>query len=642
MSIGCRNWFNENKVLAISALVLILCMGIGCMVYILYGHRLIKEAYEERSIGFLNRIIEGRDIRPLEHYYNYVDKLYLMINLIIGAVVFYIIYSVKLRPDMKLEILVVYVIVTVGGFYFATIREGHNWGGDFSLYIHHAKNIAERIEYEDTGYIYNPSHPSLSPRTYPPIFPLLLLPVYKFFGLNLMIMKIEVILFFLMSLFTIFLVFRTELSSRHLLMMIIAIGFNPYFWDFKDNILSDIPFLFFTYLSIFFINRAYQVNHLRGNQTLYSILVGTLIYLSYGTRSIGIVLIPSLLIYDIIELKRPSRFTIRVILLFVFLMVVQNAFLRSESSYFDQFEITFKVIFKNLVSYNKSLAFIWYNGYSIVFTAALFLIVSALALLGCLTRIKNKVTIFEIFLVLYMAIVIVWPANQGTRFLIPVIPLYLFYAFSGIEKLGSFKGGTLERVVLIALVAAIFFSYATRYEKMDYGSPIREGVAEKEAVDLFHYIKQATDGRDVFIFRKPRVLSLFTGRRASVYHQPEDDGRLWDYFGEIKATHVIVMPSLDNFLCRFVEKYEDRFQEVYSNPQFKVFSIVLRDEVNLDLRKTLKRLDEDQLRTLYLNVCGSFYVDASALLATLMDGTGSCRSYDYRGGAYVEERAILS
>lgn len=474
--------------------------------------------------------------------------------------------------------LAISIILIVSVFYFTTIREGHNWGGDFSMYIRHAKNIAEGTDYKDTGYIYNPFYPYFAPKTYPPVFPFLLALVYKLFGLKLAIMKIEVILFFLMSLFIIFLVFKAELPFQYSLVMIAVVGFNPYFWDFKDNILSDIPFMFFTYLSILLINRAYQsdsLNRSRKIQMLYIILVGISIYLSYGTRGIGIALVPSLLIYDIIKRKRPSRFAIKVTILVVFFIILQNVFLHNESSYFKLLTISYKVIFGNILSYIRSLSNIWNNGFSEVFKIALFVFISGLAIIGCLTRVKSGITIFEIYFVLHMAIVIIWPMNQGTRFLIPVIPLYLFYSFLGVQKISSFHGNKLGISVPIILVVAIFISYAIRYIKIDYG-PIREGIAKKETVDLFSYIKQSTKEGDVFIFRKPRVLFLYTGRRASIYHQPQDDKELWNYFHEIKANYVIVgqvFRSDVTFLSHFVEKYKDHFREVYSNPDFKVYRI---------------------------------------------------------------------
>jgi hypothetical protein len=79
---------------------------------------------------------------------------------------------------MKLHAPVICVLMIVGGFYLATMRQGHSWGDDFSMYIHHAKNIVEGVDYQATGYIYNPSRP-IAPKTYPPILLLLLSPIYN-------------------------------------------------------------------------------------------------------------------------------------------------------------------------------------------------------------------------------------------------------------------------------------------------------------------------------------------------------------------------------------------------------------------------------------------------------------------------------
>ena len=60
--------------------------------------------------------------------------------------------------------IVLALILAVGAFYIATIREGHLWGDDFAMYIHHAKNLASGNAYGDTGYIYNPHYPDIGPR----------------------------------------------------------------------------------------------------------------------------------------------------------------------------------------------------------------------------------------------------------------------------------------------------------------------------------------------------------------------------------------------------------------------------------------------------------------------------------------------
>ncbi len=105
------------------------------------------------------------------------------------------------------------IILFVGIFFILTIRDGHDWGDDFSVYIRHAKNIVERTEYRNTDYIYNPLNP-VSPKTEPPIFPIMLSIVYNFFGLNLYAMKILEIVLFMMVLLLIYILFKDNPSNH--------------------------------------------------------------------------------------------------------------------------------------------------------------------------------------------------------------------------------------------------------------------------------------------------------------------------------------------------------------------------------------------------------------------------------------------
>src|SRR5690349_7572200 len=68
-----------------------------------------------------------------------------------------------------LAVLLAALLVLIGLFHALTLRPGHDWGDDFAQYIHHAKNIALGIDYNQTGYIWNPSFPMLGPQTYPPV-----------------------------------------------------------------------------------------------------------------------------------------------------------------------------------------------------------------------------------------------------------------------------------------------------------------------------------------------------------------------------------------------------------------------------------------------------------------------------------------
>ncbi len=59
-----------------------------------------------------------------------------------------------------------------------TLSDGHGWGGDFALYVLHARNLAEGRAYTDTGYVVNPLNRWHSPSSYPPVYPSLLASLY--------------------------------------------------------------------------------------------------------------------------------------------------------------------------------------------------------------------------------------------------------------------------------------------------------------------------------------------------------------------------------------------------------------------------------------------------------------------------------
>jgi hypothetical protein len=148
------------------------------------------------------------------------------------------------------------------------------------------------------------------------------------------------------------------------------------------------------------------------------------------------------------------------------------------------------------------------------------------------------------------------------------------------------------RYAPIIVAGALILSYSSKYTALDFG-PIREGMERKESKELFQYVRAHTHPDDIIIFRKPRALALLTGRRASIYPRPSDnsstsDGIAWNYFHDIHARYFIVgttawarnVTITDMAWERqFVERYEQRFEEVFSNADFTIYKIVLSDSL---------------------------------------------------------------
>jgi hypothetical protein len=161
------------------------------------------------------------------------------------------------------------------------------------------------------------------------------------------------------------------------------------------------------------------------------------------------------------------------------------------------------------------------------------------------------------------------------RYLFPLLPFYLFYAFLGIRAVSQTKER--ESLAFLAMLGVFLAAYSAQYARLDYG-PIREGITRTETQQFFDHIRKETSDADVFAFRKPKALALFTGRRASALHQDPDDQALWKYLRQIKATHVVwgpgqLEPDYQEFLRGFITRNQDRLQETYANADFRLYKI---------------------------------------------------------------------
>lgn len=466
------------------------------------------------------------------------------------------------------------VVAAVGAWFLFTLRAGHDWGDDFSLYIREAHNLAEGRPYGDTGYIQNPANP-VGPLTAPPVFPLLLAPIFLGFGLNLTAMKALTVACFLGSLLVMFRLFREELPEWWAVALIAILGFNPLFWTFKDQVLSDFPFLFFAYAALSLASRAASSRPGSRRSTVAALGAGIVCYLAYGTRGVGAVLMPALVVTDLCRHRRVTRATGLMLVTCLAFAWLQTVSWHSDRSDALQFSISLKRMTADAWFYTKELRDFWRNGYSGIIMRGLFLAMNGFAIFGLCSTLRRGISRYHVFSLLYLAVILSWPNYQGIRYLFPVIPIYLLYALAGLRALPLWRDEAARTRALRLLMGVIAVSYAGRYTTLEYG-PLREGIARPEAVELFDDIKRRTPPDAVVVFAKPRALSLFTGRRAAPYHWTEGDEGLLRYMGEIGAGYAITGPVFywdTEFFRPFLERHPTRFQPVYANATFTMYRI---------------------------------------------------------------------
>jgi 4-amino-4-deoxy-L-arabinose transferase-like glycosyltransferase len=191
------------------------------------------------------------------------------------------------RLDRKSLLIALLGVITL--FHVLTIRPGQGWGDDWAQYVAHAKNLVEGRSYDDTGYIYNGAA-RYAPRIYPPGFPVLLAPIYALRGLDLEALKIPVILSFIGALIMFAaLAARWDGAASALIATAVA-GFHPFFRDFKNHILSDLPFAFLLLTAIAASERILEGEKRERDDFRWGLVVGVTWWLAYSVRTVAVVL----------------------------------------------------------------------------------------------------------------------------------------------------------------------------------------------------------------------------------------------------------------------------------------------------------------------------------------------------------------
>ncbi len=471
--------------------------------------------------------------------------------------------------DLYRKIIVVLVLIILA-FHLSLIRGDHDWGGDFSMYILHARNIAEGRPYADTGYIFNPSLKVIGPLTYPPFFPSLLSPIYSHMGPDLSAMKVVGVFYFSLIILLIAEIFRDKLSRKHVLFLVLVLGFNPYVVEFLDRILSDMPFMFYAYLSLYAIDRAYKQDR-KNNKECFKISL--FIVATISTRSIGLVLLPALWIFDYLNNKKVTKFNIHTTLL-VLTIILPLSIYNQGLSYYIGNSTVFNhplVLLYNFSDYPTALDSFFkidFLGYQ---SMAIFMNIS---IIGLLHNMKKKTTIYDVFYILYLSAVLIYPFYTGMRLFFTLMPLTLFYCLSFVRDIGI-RYEKLEYTILIVLTTVILSSYIHDFLTDDIVQYPRD-ILKPDSVEMFNYIKNHTSEHDVIVFRKPRVMALYAARSSTALDWTEDSSEIKSYLRRVNASilvHHILYEKSDKNYEEFIKKNEDLFNLKFENDGFQVYNI---------------------------------------------------------------------
>src|SRR6266540_5509 len=426
---------------------------------------------------------------------------------------------------MRIKFLFVIIIVSLilGA---STLTRGHQWGDDFAWYILQAKSIWNGTTNEfiqQSAFTNDESTNYVGPLAYPWGYPLILIPPYAIKGINPLALKIPTLFFYAGFLVCLYLLLKARLTEAESLLIVGLFAFNPLLLQFLDQILSDIPFLFFSTLSLLLITQENK----RG--ILQYVFIGASIFFTTFLRATGILLLGSFLIVEFFKLlnNRKDKAIVREIIqnsfvvCFVFaLFWILNTLLfpSGGESYFSQYAGT------NLESVKGAIS-AYFNVFSLFFGEAkgwrfLYYFVFIFFLLGAWER-RKKEPIFLLFFALWMIVHITYPYWQGPRYIFPLLPIFIYFTFQGMKFVARKLPEKYVQVgrwavygswVLMALVF-LFTSSLNAYVNLQNDRAIN-GPFDPYSKEVYKYIREETPANSVVIFFKPRVMRLMTGHNT--------------------------------------------------------------------------------------------------------------------------------
>lgn len=459
-------------------------------------------------------------------------------------------------------------------FYCATLKDGHLWWDDSAKYLIQAGDMASGRLTTDTCHLYNPLNPYDGPEIYPPGYPLALAPVYKARGLDFKAFKIENIVFFVLFLYVVFLYFEKTLSYRRRLLLIAALGFNPFLWGFKDAVYADYLFCLLQYLSFYLYEKSDG-----GDGPLLPVLAGLTAYAAYSVRVAGLFMPAAIGLYALITRTPFKKKNVLFMLAFALPAAVQSLFY-STGGYRNYFLSGLSGSHLNILGdFLRSFLTVWsLGGTEAAAFNALSLVAGAAALAAFLYSyagaLRRGPGPMEVYFPFYIFAVCVYGGGDGMRYIFPLLPYYAALALKCDISVPGLRRARFAAPAVLAVLLGVL--YAGDYFKfLDY-RPMREGMFKKESVQLFDFVRGTVRPEEAVVFLRPRAMCLFTGKRSTIYPASEDDRQWLGYFKSVNARYIVLGRVFNedmHYVAGFLERNRKLAEKVYENPDFKVFRL---------------------------------------------------------------------
>ena len=473
--------------------------------------------------------------------------------------------------------------------FFINIKTSHDWGDDFAQYILQAKNIVEHKPQIQTGYVYDVHQPVIAPPAYPAGFPLMLSAVYAWKGNSIMAFNylITLLLFFLCL--AMFWFFRKHFSELTALFLVLIFAYNPWTLTFKTEILSDFPYTLFYLLT--------TILYLYGRKSkLTLVLTGISAGIMLSIRGVASVFLIAIILHQLYlffseKISRNSKsFFMKTLLIFgsvivtylllniVLVNVPTGKFLEFYSHAYAKNSVG-EIIVQNLNYYVDV-----FGGYFdpqlekwffITFISKSFSL--ALLLIGMLYSLIHKRSFIDLLVWIYFLLFIIYPYSAGGfRFILPVFPFLLYYMVTGLKQIDM--GIRANRKILITAGGLfVLLQYQHVISKIiALQSVTVQGPQEATSIEAFNYIKLNIPENSIILFKKPKALALYSGRKtaSTVYYQTPVDVK--NMLHGLGAEYLLLNhdndPDLgDEPMKKYIDEFRNEIEMIWQNDKFFLY-----------------------------------------------------------------------
>lgn len=483
---------------------------------------------------------------------------------------------IKVKKNVKkYRILLALLLIPL---FFINVKDSHDWGDDFAQYLIQAKNIVEKKPQTENGLLFDSNTSAYAIEAYPVGLPLLIAPIYYFAKLDIQ----PYCIFFSFALFITGIIcfeyFRKKTSFILSVFLTLIFCYNFQILELKKQILSEIPFTCILLLLFVWTEFAHY-------KKKYSFIV-TAILLSFliSLRLAGFAAIIGFVFYSLNQIQKNINRQNNLIRLFLSIaftflfFIFLNKFLfpivpgHLANFYLNSFQTHDLLFLKNAVLYYSVSQYIFpFFGMWIPAVWILF------ALCGWLIKSIQSASLAEFVFPIYLMVILFYPyGDGGARFLLPILPLLIFYLGYLIKSIFTSLGRN-NNLFLTAIYLLLILACASPvWNIINHQGEIEDGPQKGTSEEMFTYIK-TLPSNSVFVFCRARAFSLYTGRKVLYTIRDQSSGKTFDQFQHYKSIYLIAPKNnsssslKDIGLENLLRNHQEQYENIWENEAFEIY-----------------------------------------------------------------------